>query len=157
MQRHSISLLLILFCGGVVQPALAEVWQWRDEQGVLHFSDLPPSERRVASPALIPPTQVDVDVMARDRLQRQQDWLQLREAERKQLQAQKAQEAKVAEARNNACRVMLGKLTDISRSNRFYDYDASGKRVYLDTAEVNSRQNSLQQKFDKQCAGYARS
>lgn len=154
MQRHPISLLLILFCCAVAQPALAEVWQWRDEQGVLHFSDFPPVEQRVASPALIPPTHVDVDVMTRDRLQRQQDWLQLRESERKQLQEQKAQEARVAAARNDACRVMLGKLTDISRSTRFYDYDSSGKRVYLDNSEVTTRQNSLQQKFDKQCADY---
>ena len=50
----AVAALAVLLCGAIT-PAQAEIYKWKDAQGVLHFSDQPPTDRS-ADKVNLPPT-----------------------------------------------------------------------------------------------------
>ncbi|MDR0634784.1 MAG: DUF4124 domain-containing protein [Azoarcus sp.] len=47
MKKHSAQRALLAFALVFVLPASAEIYQWKDEQGRVHFSDIPPNQANV--------------------------------------------------------------------------------------------------------------
>ena len=120
-------------------PAQAEVYKWTDEQGRVHFSDKPPSEdtpeyqlRTPASADNASPQESLTDAERRARQRKLSDSL---EADRRDMEQAGARRNKQKMIREHNCRVARADLSATLKTNRIFDEDQQGNRVYYDEAQ----------------------
>jgi hypothetical protein len=141
--------LVSVVLAAIVSPAMAEIYKWVDEQGRVHYSDKAvedsepmnvPSEKKQSSSA-----------SSVDRKQRRQRLLQAFEEDRA-TRKQQADEVRQKKAKlSRQCVVAKDQLRGMQRSNRLYDLDKSGNRVYLSDEQRRKATARLSAEIKKHC------
>ena len=136
MQRASLLVLSLMFA----LPVGAEVYQWRDAEGRVHYSDIPPStgELRTLRSASAPATSaVTTDSAAAPKTkttaERELEFRQ-RLAEKSEAQAKAEDEQKEAADRQRTCEQARNQLTALRSGQRITTFNSKGEREYLDDA-----------------------
>lgn len=130
----------------------AEVYQWTDAEGRVHFGDRPPQEAKARELRIQQPQKLNSD--AEDhaaRMEQLDNFFQRRQEEReKQAQAVAEQKARAAE-REQACQQMLAELKHMERISMFYELNEEGERVFLDDETGDRFRREYRAKYEKHC------
>ena len=148
-------LLSLVVCLFLVLPVQAEVYKWTDEQGRVHFSDKPPTEdtsgyqsRTPASAGNASPQETPTDAERRARQKKLSDSL---EADRREMEQADAKRKEQQAKREHNCKVARGELNASKKANRIYDYDQQGKRIFYNEAQKQKYLESMRAAVRKWC------
>ncbi len=144
--------LALLVSFALAVPCLAEVYSWRDENGVLHYGDLPGDENAEIVPIRVQRTDKNA-VAARTAQQREN-----RAAASEEFANAQAEEAAAdgaaqlsAEERAEACTKAREKLRNYINARRLYRTNEAGEREYLGSAEIDNARASAEQEVADKC------
>lgn len=141
MRRCPLVLLLALLAG----PAQAEIYRWVDEQGRTHFSQRPqPGSERV----VVKPQVIERDAQTRQREENLRRIMQVRQSERDE---EKALQLERRNRQQIECERIGKELAQFDRRMYWYEEDASGKRVEVDTRRVEERRAEIQALIRERC------
>lgn len=130
----------------------AEVYQWTDDQGRVHFGDRPPQQAKARELRIQQPQKLNPD--GEDHAARMKEldsFFQRRQAEREK-QAQTVAEEKAREAeRAKACQQMLAQLKYMERVSVFYELNENGERVFLDDETGDRHRREFRQQYNTHC------
>lgn len=145
--KYGIALSLILILPLAISPLQAQIYQWTDEQGQVHYSDQPPGKDTLQY-QLGGSASADSDANVTgqtdvERRNKQHKLMESLEAERleKEQSAEKQQQQQAIRARK--CQYAQSELRASRDANLIYNYDANGNKVYLSEAQ---KQQYLQAK-----------
>ena len=150
----------------LVTTAQAEIYKWKDSNGVIRYSDVPPSNQQYqsinnkkpaaqsASPAqaanpneapAAPTAGNDEKINKEIAAQRRRD-----DAEKAKVDAQnKAAENK---AKQENCQTAKANLLNYQQGGRVYKMNADGEREYLDDDALDKAAAAAQKEVDKYCS-----
>jgi hypothetical protein len=147
--------IALTICLLLALPAQAEVYKWTDEQGRVHFSDKPPSEdtpeyqlRTPASAGNASPQESLTDAERRARQRKLSDSL---EADRRDMEQEGAKRNKQKMIREHNCRVARADLSATLKTNRIFDEDQQGNRVFYNEAQKQKYLESMRATVRKWC------
>lgn len=148
-------ILLMALLMLVVPPLAAEIYQWKDEQGNVHFSDEPPPDAKTETRQVTPETNtntINTDSQeVKQRKAEQREYLRQRRKERQQearKQAQREAEQAEQEAR---CREMRARLKHMERVSRFYLINDDGSRSYLSEEKAQKVRKRRHRQYEQRC------
>ncbi|HJV27708.1 MAG TPA: DUF4124 domain-containing protein [Aromatoleum sp.] len=177
MSRASLLLLSLLFA----LPAAADVYQWRDAQGRINYSDTPPTEgkaqtirksARASAPTTEESKPADGDKTAAqgsaDGNKGQPDKdkadpskpkttaekeleFRQRRAAAAEAEAKAEKQREEADERKQACERARGQLTALETSRRVTRYNSSGERELIDDATRKTEGERVQKFVDANC------
>jgi len=135
--RHSSTIntrlfVLLLLCGGGMS-APAEVYQWTDANGQMHFGDRPPQDG--ARTIDLPAPAATAAPTPEERLEKQQKLLHAFEEERRQARDNRAQAQQDKAERQRNCIQARDRLQSYETSSAIYDLDATGERIFMDNSQ----------------------
>jgi hypothetical protein len=129
----------IAMCLFLVLPVQAEVYKWIDEQGRVHYSDRPPTEDAPAYHLRTPtsadddsPRSTPTDAERRARQKKLSDSL---EADRREMEQAESKRKQQQAKREHNCKLARRDLNAAQRTNRIFDYDQQGNKVYYDEVQ----------------------
>lgn len=150
--RVAMLVLMMTAVMGLASTVHAEVYQWTDENGKVHFGDRPPANVNAETLDLPEANSSDKpQVSDAERRERQMRLLKIWEEERRVKEQAKAQEQEKWEKRKEYCRRLLGNLKDSERIGRYYRYDKSGERVYMSDEQADQYRQALKNTYRKEC------
>lgn len=144
----------------------AEIYKWKDKNGVIRYSDIPPPSNvpheslgkkagkaptAVDAPAAVPETapvpdsgvqQVPEEVTPDAEVKRQEE-----EAARKQAEAAESEQR----AKQENCTTARANLANFEQGGRVYKMNEKGEREYLGDAELAAGLEKAQAEVDKYC------
>jgi hypothetical protein len=129
--RKGYLLLLLL----VIAPAQAAVYQWKDENGRVHFSDRPVGDNASEKKLKSTPTPSAKPAMPEERKQRRQRMLDTYEKERAEKREAKAEREKERKEQKRKCHAARARYDEYNTAGSIYDYLESGERKYLNKEE----------------------
>jgi len=122
-----------------VLPAQAEVYKWTDEHGRVHFSDKPPTENapeyQLRTPASADNTSPQESLTDAERRARQRKLSDSLEADRREMEQAAVKRKEQQARREHNCKVARAELSASKKANLVYDYDQQGNRVYHSEAQ----------------------
>ena len=143
-------LLLLLLFLSVAVVSFAAIYKWVDDEGVIHYSETPPSVGKTQEMELEPaPSESEIQ-QSRDRMeklleyQKQSDDLR-RESVEKKSQEKAAEQLEKVE-RKKRCTRAWQNLHELSMDKAVYSINEKGERVYLDD-EMRATQIELNKKI----------
>jgi len=147
------ALLLALLCCGPIPTATAQVFKWVDENGVTHYGERPPQNRKaqavVTRPATAPaPASPAAKPPDNDDLQQKNIEFQRRRIAREQ---KAEQELKAAQEKRKRCNFARDDLRQIEAAERVYELDDKGQRVYLDDARHKAAIERARRRVEQSC------
>ncbi|MEL7536771.1 MAG: DUF4124 domain-containing protein [Pseudomonadota bacterium] len=135
-------------------PATADVYTWRDENGVLHYGDLPGDDEATVVPLATRRTDT-ATVTARATAR-----AEAREASSEAFQAAQSAEAAseeasriAAEERASACNQARERLRNYINARRLYRNTDDGDREYLNSAEIDAARANAEADVADKCRG----
>jgi len=130
--------------------AMAEIYKWVDEQGVVHYSDMPvrPDARQMEIRTDSKPS---APVSQQERLERQQRLLQAYDEDRAKQKEIDANEQKQKEQLKRECVIARDRLARYERSRNLYDFDKDGNRIILEDKEKQRITDTLRQQINQNC------
>jgi hypothetical protein len=146
--RLALFSLLLLF---VFTPLQAAVYQWKDENGRIHFSDRPVHEKATEKKIKSPAKSSNNPALPEDRKQRQQRMLDVYEKERAEKREAKAKKKEEREERKRKCLQARARYDDYSTAGGIYDYLESGERKYLDNYQRKQYISGLKADVERYC------
>lgn len=155
--RVSLRTLLLSALLAAACAQAADVWRWKDAQGVVHYGDVPvagaervrtssataPSASTTAAASTPAPTLTPTGV-ARLQEQRQLDA------------ANKAVQQDLAKKRLEQCKKATERYDSLINSNRVYREDSKGQRTYLNDKDLEETRVRARQERDAVCSNPAR-
>lgn len=134
-------MLMVLLAG----PAQAEIYRWVDQQGRVHFGQRsqPGSEVVVVKPQVI-----ERDVQTRQSEDNLRRLMQVRQSER---DLEKAARLEQRRRQQSQCERMGKELAQFDRRMYWYEEDAGGKKVEVDTRRVEERRAEIQAQIQERC------
>lgn len=143
--------------------ATAQIYQWKDANGKVHYSDQPPpataKQERTFTPRL-PPAATAAAASAgadappaADSVQDQEAAFKQRQVEQEEARAQQDKENAAANERKRNCEMAKGNLRNLETGGRQVRFDPqTGERAYLSDAEVSDAINDARRAVDQWCA-----
>jgi hypothetical protein len=139
--------------------ATAQIYQWKDGSGKVHYSDQPPPEtakqERKLTPRLPPAaaqTTSDAPPAAAS-IQDQEAAFKQRQVEQEEARAQQEKDSAAAGERKRNCEMAKGNLRNLQTGGRQVRIDpATGERFYLNDADIAQAVKDAQQAVDSWCA-----
>lgn len=149
MRRNTVVAGLMLWCLAAAAHA-GGVYKWVDEDGAVHFGDLPTDGN--ASQIAQPKAQAPSDPAYQERLQRQKQYLDARKDERERAK-QTAQEEKAKKAERQAkCQKAKEQLAYLEAHTRLYATLPNGEQKYLSPAERDAELVKMRQQVSEFCS-----
>lgn len=147
--------LLVLAALLLPLPATAQIYQWKDASGKVHYSDqLPPAtakQERTLTPRRSPAAAAAPPVA--DSIQEHEAAFKQRQVEQEEARAQQDKDNAAANERKRNCEMALGNLRNLEMGGRQVRFDPqTGERVYLSDAEVGAAIRDAQRVVDQWCA-----
>lgn len=144
-------LLLAQLC--FVQPSVAQVYKWVDENGKVHFSDKPPVTAKTETVNLNHSKVSDERQreIKQQRLQRQQELLETMEKERKSLENQRAEQRQAKKEHEVLCAKLKKNKEKALWATHFYSTDKNGERVYDDEKTAEAFRQKTVDAYDQTC------
>jgi len=143
------ALLSALLCCGPIGAATAQVYKWVDENGVTHYGERPPQDRKAQTVETKPATAPDASPAAAPDWQEKNLDFQKRRIERAQQAEREQQEAQEKQKR---CNVARDDLQHMQTSRLLYDLNDKGERVFLDDAGRNAAIENVRRRVEKFCS-----
>jgi hypothetical protein len=132
MTGYLVTALSVLTAVLLSATAGAEVYQWTDADGGVHYGDTPPQgQGQVITVKPAPPP----DPGSADRDQLMHRILDARRQEREQKKQTQQQAAAEQHYRADRCTQAGIYLANMENANRIYSKDSGGERTYLNDAE----------------------
>ncbi|MCB1890419.1 MAG: DUF4124 domain-containing protein [Rhodocyclaceae bacterium] len=131
----------------------ADVYRWKDANGVTHYSATPPPDqaaRRLELRPLPPPKDLEPE---RERLQRQREAANRDAAVARDREASAAQREQEAEARIQRCGLARQQLGILKAGGPVYGRDSEGRRAYLDGADREAALERARAEYREACRG----
>ena len=126
-------LLALLWISCVlIDPALAQVYKWVDEKGVTHYGERPPQGQKARPVDTAPPTG---PAKSPAKPETREDWQDKNiEFQRRRIQREQQgeREQKDAKEKQRRCALARDDLRQMETTERLYDLNEKGERVYLD-------------------------
>jgi hypothetical protein len=132
----------------------AQIYQWKDAEGKIQYSDQPPpasvrQERTVAPRAAAPSS---APAAAKPSYQDQEAAFRQRQVEQDESKAARAKENAEAQERKRNCEMAQGNLRNLQVGGRQVRFDGkSGERVYLSDDEISQSIKDAQRSVDEWC------
>lgn len=130
------TLFLALF---LALPAAAQIYEWRDAQGQLNYSDQPPQgvEAKLIRPGRAPsaPGTDDAEQASQPSLAERELEFRERRAEEAEAKAKAEQESQQAAERERMCTQARSQLSALQSGQRVSRFNQRGEREYLDDVE----------------------
>lgn len=144
-----LSLLIALLLVTVASPALAEVYQCRDADGSVRFTDRPcdDSSGLLSFPARDTP---DGEEARRDRTRRLLNAMRQERIEERERNAREQAERKQSARK---CATARDRLAFLQHAGALYELDDSGERVLLSDAQRDAAIERERQRVGKFCDG----
>lgn len=157
---------LLAFSGAALNaPALADLYQWKDENGRVHFSDTKPGNTGNAAPAINtlkkpePPRPSGSAASDSDRrssstsAERQQRLLQVMKQEADQKEQDRQNQQRTQQQRDAQCAELREHQNHIAGRPLFRtgEYDSNGEHKYLDEAERQEYEQKIAATIAEKC------
>lgn len=147
---------ILLACAVLLLPlvALAQIYQWKDAEGKVQYSDQPPpaaarQERTVAPRAAAAVSAPSAPARSH---QDQDAAFRQRQVEQEESKAAREKENVAAEERKRNCEMAQGNLRNLQIGGRHVRYDAkTGERIYLSDNEISQSIKDAQRSVDEWC------
>lgn len=155
--RGYLTLPLFLLTATLSSWAAADLYQWKDASGEVHFSDKPPPgvvAKVIKGPSAAPAASSPESNRARDDAnevaERQKQALKhLEDARHKR---EEAEQKAAAQADQDAVRCSVARARqNVTSRGRVYDFDSNGERRYLSEQEVQERQSEANADIQQYC------
>ena len=152
MRYPAIAVALMLALPAASTAVAGEIYKWTDEEGNVHFGDIPvaqDSERVAIQSKPTNPERVQASVQARA-----DAAMKAAEVEAAATpQGPTAQELQArADERAKKCDTYREKLQRFVRSRRIYREDENGERVYLDEEEMQAAREKAENQVQEYCS-----
>jgi hypothetical protein len=130
-------------------PALAQVYKWVDANGVTHYSERPQEKSKAKELNLrdASPRQTGNGATSPSLSDRELDFRK-RQATRAQEETQTTQEKAQRESK---CRAARASLTDLKATNRVYERNESGERVFMNDAQRDALIAKREAEYKQYC------
>jgi hypothetical protein len=146
--RYGVLLGLLLCCGA----ASAQVYKWKDANGVTHYGSQPPANVKNSEVKLKDPNSSS----GGNSTPAQNASLKQKELEFRQRQAQREQEeTRVAQEkakRDEDCRSAKLQLADMRLSGRIYELNDRGERVFMSDAQRDAELARREAEYNRRCS-----
>lgn len=130
----------------------AEVYQWTDAQGRVHFGDRPPPTEKAREMRIREPRKINSDAEdSAARMKELDNFFRRRQEEREASEQQEAQRKAEQEKRKAACRDMLAEIKHMEKVRAFYELNDDGERVFLDDEEGDRIRREYRQQYADHC------
>ncbi len=146
--RLGLFLLLLLY---IFVPLQAAVYQWKDENGRVHFSDRPVHESAIEKKIKSSTKSSSSPVLPEDRKQRRQRMLDVYEKERAEKREAKDKERQERNEKKRKCLEARARYDEYSSARSIYDYLDSGERKYLSKGEREQYIAQLKSNVKRYC------
>lgn len=137
---------------GLASSALADVYKWRDDNGVLHYGDRPQGDN--AEIIVISSQRTDKSVVseryAANQQARQTTSDDYNNARSDAAAAEAAAKLSAGE-KAEACTKARARLSNYINARRLYKTDDAGKREYLDSKQIDSARTSAEKNVADKC------
>lgn len=130
----------------------AEVYQWTDAEGRVHFGDRPPQEAKARELRIQQPQKLNAEGEDHAARMEQLDNFFQRRQEEREKRAEEVADQKARDAeRQQACQQMLAELKHMERVSVFYELNDEGERVFLDDETGDRLRREYREKYDEHC------
>ena len=146
MKTVAIAAVLVCACAALCASA-QQMYKWKDEKGVTHFSENPPPDGAKGEKIEVKPIQADRPY--------NDPWKQ-KESEAKERRAKQGvadEQAKRQEASQRAsrCRQAQKTIDTMTNSSRVYKLNDKGERVWMEDSEKAAELADAKREVDKYC------
>lgn len=139
--------------------AVAEIYQWKDATGKIHYSDQPPPgaarEERTLTPRIAPAAataNAPATTPPPHSYQEQEAAFRQRQVEQEEAAATQDNDQSMASERARNCELAQGNLKNLQVGGRQVRYDPkTGERVYLSEEEIAQSIRDAQRSVDDWC------
>lgn len=136
---------VILLLASLTGHAHAEIYRWVDDQGRVHFSQRPQPGSEVV---VVKPQVIERDAQTRQSEENLRRIMEVRQTERDEEKALRLEQRKRQQLE---CARMGKQLAQFDRRMYWYEEDASGKKVEVDTRRVQERRAEIQAMIRERC------
>lgn len=153
-------ILMVLLLALLPMSANAEIYKWKDANGVIRYSDVPPpsnvpheslgSSKKVVAP---PPAPSSAETAAPKKSPapgREDDAVKRREDAEAAKNKEQAKEAELKLKQQN-CATAKASLQNYQQGGRIYKINENGEREYLDDAALAKNLAQAQKDVDEYC------
>ena len=158
MKNSSLALiifgLILLLC--INTHSLAEIYKWVDENGNVHFGQIPPDEdaQQIGSKSdRQGQSSTSSTSDSATRINQQAEELEKDQQKAKEQQKKVAEEEKRQAIIKENCKRAQTNYNTISQGGRMYEVDPSGERHYWSDSERAAKLSNAKEAVDKWCSG----
>ncbi|AWI74669.1 MAG: DUF4124 domain-containing protein [Azoarcus sp.] len=152
MMRPALVLIALL----TALPVSAEIFSWKDKDGKVNFSDVPPPTgevktlREAAPRPATTTTSGEPAAKPKTLAEKELEFRQRRAAEA-EAQAKAEKEQSESAERQRVCEDMRNQLAALKSGQRIARFNSAGERVMLTDAERGSETERIQKQIDESC------
>jgi hypothetical protein len=155
MHTYALALAVLL----LPAAATAQIYQWKDANGRVHYSDQPApaavKQERTFKPRGLAPAPVaasETDTPPASSLQQQDEDFKQRQVEKEEARAQQEKDASAEGDRKRNCEMAQGNLRNLQIGGRQVRIDPkTGERAYLSDDEIAQSVKDAQRAVDEWC------
>ncbi len=149
MTKHSLLCAILLPALIATGQAAAEMYKWVDENGQVHYSQLPPPGAKAET--VKPPPKVDTEQAVDELKAREKGFDERRKAEAKQAETTVKKEEEAAAKQKN-CEIAKRNLEGMEAApQKSFKTDANGNRVRLTEEERQKEIAEMQKIIARDC------
>lgn len=139
----------------LAMPAHAQIYQWKDADGKVHFTDKPPANQKTRTIDIkTPPTgsgsQDRAPAPAATAQERQKKMIQVLDEDRKAKQEARAKQEEEDQKQVQRCGHLRDAQRSYARGGRVYTLNEDGERVYKTDEEISDDRERIDQEL-KEC------
>ncbi len=144
IKLRTLSIALILAAGAGLAHADADIYRWKDAQGIYHYSDqwVPGSELIKSANKQRPTPTPAVDSSASD----------TPPSDTPSATATQAVKQDMAKIREQQCKEATDAYNNSIRARRLYKQGKDGQRVYISDSEIDAYRLQVRTEMDKVCS-----
>jgi hypothetical protein len=150
--RYPLKLFSLLLVSLLISlPLSAGIYQWRDEQGQMHYGDRPPDTTAEPLQLRSTPAPAQPSPSEDSRRRTQKRLLEIYREERRQKQAEAERQRQQQAERQENCRRTRQRYARFERAGGIYQKDDQGGRNYLDQAAREQYMQDLRADVRRWC------
>jgi lysyl-tRNA synthetase class I len=152
-QQSLVFLIVLILINSI---SAAEIYQWVDENGKVHFSDKPPAQGKQAKTREVTEsksgkTQQKAQTSVQQRVEKANRWLNTTLTQQKQKLKAQEQAWQEKQQQQAECKVLAQELAEYESAAIIYDYNSQGERYHLNQQQRQQLLDRIRNKIARQC------
>lgn len=135
----------------ITQPLHAEIYRWTDDQGKVHFSDKPVSDKAKQVKIKVAPATPQNKQNIQERKLKAERFLRAREEEREEKNKEIAKKKELKKKRERKCKAAQREYGRMSRARTIYYKGKDGARDYIGDNERTKLLKAAKAEIKKWC------